>query len=90
MHRAIMQGRERVLLFFGLGAGLAPRRPIGSLPALQRSECTFRVKLEPVRALAKGECLVWIGIGISLGEESCSFRQFETMVVALHDMEFTR
>ena len=90
MHRAIMQGRESVLLLFGLGAGLAPRRPIGSLPALQRSKRTFRVKLQPVRVLAKGECLVWIGIGISLGEESCSFGQFETMVVALHDVEFTR
>ena len=90
MHRAIMQVRESVLLLFGLGAGLAPRRPLGSLPALQRSECTFRVKLKPVGVLAKGECLVWIGIGISLGEESCSFRQFETVVVALHDVELTR
>jgi len=83
-----MQGRESILLFFCLGAGPAPRRPIGSLPALQRSERTFRVKLQPVRVLAKGECLVWVGI--SLGEESCSFRQFETVVVALHDVKLTR
>ena len=88
MHRAIMQGRESVLLFFCLSAWLVPWRPIGSLPALQRSERTFRVKLQPVRVLPKGECLVWIGI--SLGEESCSFRQFETVVVALHDVELTR